>query len=211
MPKVSDANPREPGRSEDEPIKREIETALENLLDVGDLELPLTGREAAIYDHIQPSNKAKTIAGRAPARLLDRLGLSTLGAYIAQTRESRGIQRGKLARTLRLAQDVLTEIETNRAGLFVLSPVKAADLVQHLGLDSKVVVNYLMEPNALLTSTQAAATSFFRIDKEASEKTRRASEEMSHKTSTDSDQRQQLEKFLEAFVKELTQRGLLGK
>lgn len=186
-----------------------IEEFLEQLVDLGYLEIPREPSTASLFDHIQPSEKAKSIAKRVRKRVLSRLGLADLGAYIAYERERKGIERAQLSKRIRLAREVLAQLETSRLEFFKLTPQKAADLVEVLSLDPKIVFSYLSNGDLSYEQDRTPAP-LFRIDREVPETERRELEQKSQDELAEGEvQKQRLEKFLQEFVQELSHRGLL--
>ncbi len=185
-----------------------MENLLEQLLSLGFLELPISTTEPEDLPNRQMSEKAREIGKRVRTRVLTRLGVPNIGAFIARERMAKGIRLVDLAREVKIAREVLLHLETNRLEFFELSPQKATDLVQYLTLNPRTVLQYLV--NTPLSSTnQRTPASFFRMDIEISEDERAALEYHSQEKATSEHTKKNFEEFLQAFVRELYDRSLL--
>ena len=62
-----------------------VEEALEQLIRDGVLNLPAIQQDESDLEYIEPSKKAQAIGNRVRSRILDKLGLKTLGSYLVIT------------------------------------------------------------------------------------------------------------------------------
>jgi hypothetical protein len=210
MLSARDENSQGGENSQDERIEavhaNNIELPLTKLFESGALELP--DHEHSIVEHVQPSEEAKRIGKRVRERILLRLGQSNLGTYISREREAKGIKKKDVLRQVKLASEILAQLEANHLGFFRLPPAKAADLVQVLDLDPVIVLRYLEETRSPQPPSRIPAP-FFRMNKEAEEGQRVASQRKSEETIVGQNRQDSLQKFLEEFRQELARRGLL--
>lgn len=187
-----------------------VENLLEHLLSTGYLELPISGAGTEELEDLQPSRKARETGKRVREKVLTRLGIPNIGSLIARERELRGIKQIELARKAKLAREILTEIETNRLEFSELTPKKAVDLVQVLGLNPKVVLQYLVS-TSLADMSQRTPAPLFRIDRDIDEVKREELEQKAQEelAMTGQDKKNKIEQFVQEFVQEASKRGLL--
>ena len=186
-----------------------IETILEQLLSTGVIKLPVTIPVPDELEHSPLSEKAHKIGKRVRKQVLTRLGVPSLGTFIAHQRQAKRIRPTDLAQKAKFAREIIVQIETDRLGFFELSPKKAADLVQILELNPKIVIDYLSSTH-VPDIAQRAPASFFRIDGELSEVKREELEQQSEeKRINRQNTNEHLEEFLQSFIQELSKRGLL--
>lgn len=186
----------------------QIERALEELFDLGVLELHRLDPKRQDPSIVEISPEAKAIGEQVRAKVLSRLGLSTLGGFVAHARDARGLRVRDVARETKLSSEAVTQLETGRMEFFYLSPSRAADLIELLGLDPQIVLRYLRSPSSGQPLREVSAR-FFRTDKTATEAERLALSKRAMTEAEGQGHAERLAEFLPAFLREITQRGLL--
>lgn len=189
---------------------RPIEEILERLLNEGFLQLPKrSAEEDPGYAFIEPSEAAIAAGKRVRDRVLSRLGLADVGAYVARERRALDLKPKEISRRVKISSEVLADVENNRLPFFRVPFRKAADLVEALKLDPAVVISLLSALDVSDIAEDQPAP-MLRTNIRLTESKRKELETNSLAANQErSDKQAQLKDFIEMFVEELLRRGII--
>lgn len=185
-----------------------VEKTFQALLQSGVLASPQEKDTEPTEDNL--SELAQQIGNRVRTRILDRLGLSTLGAYIKAEREQKRFRKKQVSAQAKLSASVLAELEQGSLSMVDLTVKKAVDIVEAIGLNVQVVVSYL-RAETIQTPPSGEATIFYRRELDLSSKASQPEEKKNFSAAKQPKEngKQQIEKFIEDFEKEARRRGLV--
>jgi len=185
-----------------------IEKTLETLIEGGILKVP---HMFSFDRQKQPSDETRLIGARVQVKVLERLGVPTLGSYIKSERERKGLDKQVVASQLELASTSLTDIERDRLNFFDLTVQKAADITEVIGLNVPVILAYLRATMLLTPAHQRGEVSrLYRTRLDSVQEKRSHPKDSAQQGDVIADTTaQRIGKFMDAFLSETTRRGLV--
>lgn len=176
--------------------------ALHNILQALFLSGELDSSQYRELEDAKLSQAEKRAALVVRERALKRLGLSSLGDYIRAQREYRGLAKKQVARQIKMASSTLTELETGRLSFADLTPSRAVDLAEVIGLKVDLVINYLSRRSDEPWQTEAEGA-FYRRQEAKDDSNSAQSPRKTHKPD-----KVRIVRFVNEFAQEAKQRGL---
>jgi hypothetical protein len=156
-----------------------------------------------------PSTEEERQAAQAVRqRLLAKLGLESLPSYMTTSRESKGLSQGDVAKSCKLAREVIVDLERGALPFYQLLVKQAADLVQALEAEPSIVFYHLTHLDLGSSPAATISSSFYRQSKPPTEES--ASKinptPAAYPVASTSEK---LNRFMIEFREELSKRGLV--
>lgn len=184
---------------------REVETegVLTELVRAGLFEFSKSVKEKDAGTNEQLSERAILMGKRIQKRILEKLNIDTLGKYIKAIRKANKYEEVEVARKVKIAREVFSQIEHDQMKFYDLSPQKAANLFEFLGLNLDLVLDFIKKYESTINESQVYS-SFYRTKTTLDQgEDRTVGSEILLTTKTEA-----IDTFLREFVKELQNRGI---